>query len=247
MAYKDLEAKLRGHLHINKNSDELMTATGELYTTEGAYSSYGKELALQEGRLIYTGGTILNPGLNIKAARKITSTSVNTNPNNSGSSHTLTIGLHITGTAEKPAISLFSIPANLSQADILSYLLFDRPQSDTHGRESEALLGVLSELTPHGGKIAKAKKQLQEKLGLNELNMETTEILDPNAHTSSTATALVVGKQLTENVNVNYRVGIFNPISILNIRYNLSKRFSIQSETSTIDNGADLFYKIERD
>ena len=38
VAYKDLEAKLRGNLHINKDSDEPMTATGRSFTQRKAHT-----------------------------------------------------------------------------------------------------------------------------------------------------------------------------------------------------------------
>lgn len=251
--YNDLEATLHGHLQIMQDPDSPATAVGSLAMTKGTYHAFGRDLIIQDGHFVYTGNQLTNPGLNIKAVRQINSIKMNESSHfyeaNANSFQAVPIGnqlimagLQINGTLNHPATTLFSVPSDLSQNDILSYLLFGYPQSQANGHDVKTILSAASSLNL-GGSMT---KKIQEKLGLNELNVESTQIFDPVKNTVVPTTSLVVGKQLARDLYVHYSIGLFNPVSVLNLRYILSKRFSIQSETSNIDNGADLLYGIER-
>jgi autotransporter translocation and assembly factor TamB len=54
-------------------------------------------------------------------------------------------------------------------------------------------------------------------------------------------------KKLGKNLSIQYRTGIFNSLYIFNLKYKINKLFSIQSETSNQDNGADLLFEYEHD
>jgi autotransporter translocation and assembly factor TamB len=255
ISYQDLTAQLGGHIVINKSPNNFATATGELYTQDGSYQAYNQTLKIQEGRLIYTGGMLTNPGLNIKATRNIKtvivgSTSSFTTSRTYGGTEMLTVGVQVLGTLNEPAISLFSIPADLTQTDILSYLILGIPSSQTSGGDSQTLLSAASALNLGGSgqsQFGNMTKELQQKFGLSELNVESTQTFNPSANAATSTTSLVVGKQIANHLYVHYSIGLFNPISVFNLRYQFSKHWSIQSETSTIDNGADLMYTIERE
>lgn len=256
--YQDLETTLSGHLTIASTPDSITTATGELYAVKGTYQAYGQTLSIQDGRLIYTGGMLTNPGLNIKAVRTInTVQTANTNSFAATSSNqfytgmeTLTVGVQILGTLDTPVLSLFSSPALLSQTDILSYLILGYPQSQASSANSLALLSAASALNTKGTSFAKLEsftKQLQKSLGLSEFTVESTQMFNPQTNSVDSSTSLVVGKQLTKDLSLHYTTSIFNPsIYILSLIYKINKHWSIQSETSTMDNGADIMYSIER-
>jgi translocation and assembly module TamB len=258
--YQDLEAKLKGSINITKAPNSLPTGIGELYATEGTYSAYKKILTIKEGRLIYTGNLITNPGLNIKATRQLKTVQVGsvsdfTSNQTYEGTQTLTVGVQVAGTLDKPAISLFSSPS-LGQVDILSYLVLGIPSSQASGGNSQALLAAASAMDLGGSgasHLASITNGLKKTLGLSELNVESVQSFDPTANQNAGGvvgtTSLVVGKQIAKNLSVHYStsLNLLNPVSTFNLRYKLSKRFSIQSETSTIDTGADLLYSIERD
>lgn len=258
--YQDLEATLKGSVVITKAPNSPATGVGELFATNGTYNAYKKILAIKEGRLVYTGNLITNPGLNIKATREMKTVqtgSMNdftTNQTYEGT-QTLTVGVQVTGTLDKPTIALYSSPS-LSQVDVLSYLILGIPSSQASGTNSQALLAAASALDLGGSGVshlANITNGLKKKLGLAELNVESVQTFDPTANQNTGGvvgkTSLVVGKQLATNLYVHYSTSldVLNPVSTFNLRYKLSKRFSIQSETSTIDTGADLLYSIERD
>lgn len=255
--YQDLSTHLSGKLHITQLPNSPTTATGELYTIKGTYKAYGKTLDIIQGRLIYTGNTLMNPGLNIRAGREIKTIAFSGTSNFSNNTvqtpayagnQTVTVGVQILGTQENPQISLFSTPT-MSQTDMLSYLLFGYPQSQgSNGSRIAALLNASSSLntgikTPSVSGITQG---IQNKLGLSELTVGSTEVFDPTKGTAVATTSFIVGKQLAPKLYVHYSVGLFNPVSIVNLSYQLTKRWSILSQASTIDSGADLQYAFER-
>jgi translocation and assembly module TamB len=259
--YQDLTTTLGGSLVLNTSPNNPATANGELYTMGGTYHSYGQDLKIREGRLIYTGGLINNPGLNIKAVREINTvitgnTGSFTAVQTYGGTQVLTVGVQILGTIDTPAVALFSQPAGLGQDDILSYLLLGIPRSQASIKDSLAILNATSALNIGGSapsQFAAITKKLQTGLGLTELNVVSVQTFDPTANQNMGGvvgtTSLVLGKKIANNLYVHYSVSLFSatPVNILNLRYQFSKHWSVQSETSTIDNGADLLYSLESD
>ncbi len=260
ITHHELTTELRGNLAIHKTPDGIPTAAGELYTVKGLYKAYGQVLTIEKGRLIYTGNDLFNPGLMITASKKIkvvalsqgnmhfsypTGTSIDAFQPTYVGTDELVVGVHITGTLDKPLLSLFSTPP-LSQGDMLSYLLLGYPQSHVSGQQVSTLLSALSILHPNSTQFDSMTDSLQKKLGINELTVETTQVFNPNTNGVVSTTTVGVGKQLASNLYIRYSAGLFYPIMIINLRYQLGKHWAIQSETSTIDYGADVVYTIER-
>jgi translocation and assembly module TamB len=254
--YDNLKAKLLGNITIEKISDSPPKASGELYTAHGTYTAYGQTLTIETGRLIYTGNPLMNPGLNIRAikeVRRVVTQNASSFVDNTSlqnipfDTEMVKVGVQVAGTADNPKISLFSVPPDLSQGDILSYLLLGLPQSQASSAQGSALFTALSAYNPNASNVLGLTNQLQHKLGLNELNVESVETFNPSKQSVESTTSFVVGKQITQKISIHYSIGLFNPISILNLRYQISPHWAVQSETSTIDSGADLLYGFERD
>jgi len=260
LASHNLSATLAGNVQLNQLPGAVINAVGELYTKQGVYTAYGKTLKIQTGRLIYTGGSLMNPGLNISATKKLKT--INTGGNMSSftgqtslrpiytGTEKLIVGVEVTGTLDNPVFSLISTPS-LPQGDILSYLVFGYPASQANGNEYGALLSALSSMNPNTPSMGNFTKNLEQKLGLSEMTVQSVQVFNPNAtstsHSVVSTTSFVVGKKLSDDISIHYSIGLFNPVSILNLRYQLSKNWAVQSETSTFDNGADILYSIERD
>src|SRR5437762_9893060 len=64
-----LTGRLTGSLTIKSGYDPITRGTGELSVTEGKYTAYGRKLDIQLGRLIFTGGPIDDPGIDVRAVR----------------------------------------------------------------------------------------------------------------------------------------------------------------------------------
>ena len=103
-----LKTALEGKLTIINLPGKLPTAHGELKTRKGSFRAYGQDLTIQRGRISYAGGYIGNPNIRIRASRLI---------------EDITVGVDITGTAEKPEIEAFSSDPDMTTKDAVSMLL----------------------------------------------------------------------------------------------------------------------------
>lgn len=68
---KGLKGNLDGTLHVKQSQQNSINAYGELSVRNGTYKAYGQDLAIQQGQLIFTGGPISNPRINVRAAKKL--------------------------------------------------------------------------------------------------------------------------------------------------------------------------------
>ena len=110
-----LDADLAGKLSIDQNAGKYPTASGELKIEGGYFRAYGQNLTIEKGRISYAGGRVDNPGLRLRASRKIDDT---------------TVGVELTGTAKKPEFSTFSSDPDLLEKDVVSMLLTGQKSGD---------------------------------------------------------------------------------------------------------------------
>lgn len=255
---RDLTATLNGDLHISQQANSAPIVTGDLAIEDGLYQAYGQKLQINHGRLIYLGNTLSNPGLDITAIKNIRAIEFTGNQDSFSSdnglapivnSEKITVGVRVEGTLNHPIISLFSIPV-MSQGDMLSYLILGAPQSQAKGQKIGALLTVLSALNPNDSSISNLIAPLQNRLGLSELSLGSTQVYNPMAtgpDAVTTTTTLGIGKELAPHLFLHYTVGLLAQASILNVRYQFKPGWAIQSESSSVENGIDLLYGFERD
>lgn len=252
--YDNLHTSLAGKITINQHPGSPPTASGELHTVRGKYQAYGKLLKILNGRIVYTGNTLTNPGLDIRAAQEIEAVSLDNTSQSGGNelqsvyagTSTITVGVWVKGTISSPIITLYSDPGGLSQADILSYLMFGYPQSQVSGASSLALLNALSSKYNVGnGKAGGVTDSLKKSLGLSQVNIGTTQYYDPTTNSAASATSVTIGKKLSKKLTMQYSVGVFAPVSVFSLRYQINRYLAVQSQTSTLDNGADILYEYE--
>jgi translocation and assembly module TamB len=255
VAYDKFEGKVAGKLTIHQTSGYPATAIGQIRATKGVYRTYGKTLKISDARLTYSGNALNNPGIYIRAQKKFASVSIQQAHSNFtsdtglqtayGGESDITVGVQLTGSIQKPVVSLFSLPLGMKQTDILSYLMFGHPQAQS--QNAGAILSALSGVYTSDSKLGGITDQVKSTFALTDLGLDSADIYDPTKNTVVPTTTIGIGKKLGHNLYLRFQVGVTSPVSILNVRYQLSKHFSLQSETSTNENGADLFYTIETD
>ncbi|RUO68267.1 translocation/assembly module TamB domain-containing protein [Pseudidiomarina salinarum] len=214
-----------GSVRISEQPQKAMTVTGSIKVIDGEYTIYGQSLDIQRGVLIYNGGTLDNPGLDLRVAR--TSSGV-------GAADEVTVGAQIGGTLLAPDFRLFSNPA-LPESEILSYLVLGRGSGSgapDPNLQLQALLMLSSRGTDAiGGSV-------QETFGLDEFGLDST--------TNPRETSFYIGKYLSPKLYVKYGVGLFEDTNTFFIRYKLTEHLLIESATSSEGQGGDIFYTIER-
>ncbi|HEX6789836.1 MAG TPA: translocation/assembly module TamB domain-containing protein, partial [Candidatus Krumholzibacteria bacterium] len=220
-----LQAKLAGSLAVHDERGEPTRGTGEIRIVEGKYRAYGNELRIDQGRFIFGGGNIDNPGIDIRASRGLTTQNVM-----AGSGEV--VGVNLRGTLQRPEITLFSNPP-MSQSEIMSYLVLGRPldsSGDQSALASAALLVGMQRGTGVAGDIGK-------KLSLDEAYIE--------AGSGMKETSFVAGKYLSPKLYVSYATGLFEKTNTFRVRYSLSRKWTLQAESGK-DSSTDLLYWFER-
>ncbi|PTB84939.1 hypothetical protein C9988_03320 [Pseudidiomarina aestuarii] len=219
------EGRLDGNLRLIEEPGRALTASGTIQVPQGQYVLYGQELDIQRGRLIYNGGPIDNPGLDLRVVR----TSASMTPGEE-----VTVGAQVGGTLIQPDFRLFSNPA-MPESSILSYLVLGRGPGAGSGNENmqlQALLLLGSQGTDAIG------SQLQNVFGFDEFGLDSSS--DP------TETSFYIGKYLSPRLYVKYGVGLFENTNTFFVRYKLTERLLLESTASSIAQGGDIFYTIEK-
>tara|TARA_R110000868_G_scaffold410505_4_gene698888 strand:- start:134592 stop:138338 length:3747 start_codon:yes stop_codon:yes gene_type:complete len=249
----DFSGKLAGELAITDRPKQTTIANGELRVLDGVFEVYGSKLHIDNGKLLYAGNDVANPGLSIRATKNITSvgtvgdsnvTSATGQLQNAPIQSNVTVGVQVQGNVNKPNVSLFSIPAGLSEADILSYLVLGYPSSSASAGEGQAIWQAANALSLGGADVSKIRKQLQNTLGLDELTVQSGSYVDSNSQVQNN-TSLVLGKMLTPRIFVSYSIGMVEAVNTLNVSYKVSDNWTIKTDSGTLGNGADLIFTIE--
>ena len=198
-------------------------ARGEIRLVDGHYKAYGQDLNIETGRLIFTGGAVTEPGLELRATRKPT--------------EDITVGLQVRGTLNRPDFKLFSTPP-MPQDQQLGWLILGRPINQTTSATDKAMVGnAATSLGLAGGEWLAGR--LGSKIGIDEVSVGAKP-----GQTNDQA-MFTVGKYLSPKLFIAYGVGLFQPGHTFRMQYDIGKGFKVQTETG-VQSGGDLLYTIER-
>jgi translocation and assembly module TamB len=259
LSLDNLTAQLTGQLTL-KDSPKIPTlATGELTITTGTYTAFGQTLNINNGKLMYTGGLVENPGLLIKATKSI-QTYVNpfANSLNSTSSTSvvnitpqvtiIVVGISVTNTLKDPVLTLFSDQPNLTKTDILSYLVLGYPLSQANPSQGSNLIQAASALNLGEGQSTAVFNDLQNKFQLDQVGLQASNYLNSSNNSVQQNTSLVLGKLLSPRLFVSYSIGLLAPINTVTASYSLTRNLSTQTSSNNIGgSGIDFIYSFEHD
>ncbi len=218
-----LATSLKGDLTLRATDDKPLLLLGNLDTVNGNFDAYGVTLDITRGRLDFLGAPD-NPQINARAVR-------NLGDGNQGGG-TNQVGVSVSGTLQNLNTRLYSAP-QLSDAETLAYLITGKPISAVNSSESSKIsnaslaLGLTSALP--------VTSQIQQKLQLDEL-----EIVSPF---DQNASALMVGKQLTERLHARYTYSIFDRSGGLALQYKLTEHLRLQTEAGVSSQSFDLLWQ----
>lgn len=214
-----LEARIEGNVAAYAAPNEVSTATGELRIAEGKYSAYTRELDIERGRLIFSGGLITDPGVDLRASKEFPEA---------------TVGVNVRGTLRNPRLSFWSEP-QLPQSQIASLIVAGGDIGSMGDPDAVGGQETRDQLVAQGSAIL--ANQLGQQLGLDleEVRVES----DVNDQTR-----LVLGRYLSPRFYVSYGISLTEAINTLKLRYTINDRWTIRSEAGE-NRSADLEYKIE--
>jgi translocation and assembly module TamB len=219
VAVHGVKGYLDGSLKIQQEPGRSLTGQGSLSLRKGTYTFRGTTLEIRQGLVFYQGGSLGDPGLNVRAEKKVDDKEV---------------GVQLTGTVSAMEMKLYSSPP-MDDSDILAYLVVGRDMSQSDDSEG-TMLGTAAAFIGRGtgnsllGRIQK-KTGLDVKLAGGE---------------KSSDVSLVVGKQIAENLYISYGKGLTDSEGVFKTRYQMKHGFSVETKTTSEATGADLFWTLER-
>lgn len=219
-----LSSRIEGNVLVIEEPEEPTTATGELQIVEGHYQAYGQDLEIETGEILFGGGPITDPGLNLRAVR---------NP-----APDVTVGVAVRGSLEQPEVTLFSEPS-MTQSEQLSWLVLGRSLDESSGGESSMLSRAALALGLKGGNY------LSERFG-GSLGVDTISFESDSNSSGGDQAALVIGKYLSPRLYVSYGLGLLEPVNTLRMQYTLSNNWRLETESSGSSSGGDVVFTIER-
>ena len=209
-------SKLLGELNITQAAGEEPRGRGEVTFVNGTFRQLGQELRIDPGRLLFN-GPIDDPAVEARAFVRATDGTE--------------AGFRVGGTVQNLDVTTYSVPPK-SDSDIMAYILFGRPMSQTTGDQGNQATNAATIL---GANML--AMSLAPTLGLDEARVETG--------TQQNKAQFVVGKYLNPRLYVGYGIGIYEPISTLRVRYLLSARWTIEAITGD-QQSADILWRFER-
>ena len=215
-----LRGSVEGSILTVVQPDTLPWGRGELRVVDGTFGVFGQRLEIETGRLIYTGGPLENPGLEIRAVRTVDE---------------VTAGALVRGTLQQPEVSVYSDPP-MPRAEALSYLTLGRSLAELQSGEQRTLNQAASSLALSGGNLI--AKDIGKRLGFDEVYVAS----DDNGEGAS----LVVSRYIGSGVYVGYGIGLFDTVNTLRLRFQINRRLSLET-VSGEEHAGDLFYTFERD
>ncbi len=242
-----VEGRLDGKINIVRTPEQSTIATGKIGVVKGTYTAHKRVLIIEPDSYIsYVKSPLLNPNLNIRAQRELKT--LTTSGIQVAGLTTVTVGVDVRGTLRHPNVSLYSFPP-LSQADILSYLIFGHPANANTPDNVNFLIQAIDDLDIGGGRYTPGGvvDQITQGLGLSEFGVETQTALDTiGTPLGQEESAFVVGRYISPRVYVRYSRGLVLPINIVQIRYLIGNNWAIQTEASSLGNGVDVLYTVQR-
>ncbi|MEW6429052.1 MAG: translocation/assembly module TamB domain-containing protein [Thermodesulfobacteriota bacterium] len=214
-----LDARLEGEVTVRSDDKGRYTGQGEIRIAKGQYAAYGLRLPISRGRLIFAGGPVEEPLIDVLAERSVGEVKA---------------GMQIGGTPRNPRMKLVSTPA-MPDTDILSYLVLGRPIGKSAGQEG-ALMMAASALMARGESAA-LQEQLKRHLGIDVLQVE-------NGGGTVEESMVTIGKYLTPDLYLSFGQSLFSPVSLATLRYRMTDRWELESQVGTVS-GVDLSYRLE--
>ncbi len=213
-----LSGRISGSLRTRSRPGELAVGTGELEVIEGRYRAYTRELEIERGKLLFAGGPVTDPGVDLRASRALPGRKV---------------GVLVRGRLRKPQLSLYSEPP-LPQTQIASLLIVGQSLDSLQDTDAGSLDAQRTQLIAQGSALVAG--QLGRYVGLDEVGV---------AQDSTDNTALVLGKFLSPKLYVSYGISLVDEINTIKLRYTIGNNWAIRLESGQ-EASADIEYQIER-
>jgi translocation and assembly module TamB len=214
-----LKTRLDGQLRLRQSAEGVVQLNGTVSLVDGTFTAYDQTLQIESGRLVYSGPPD-NPYVDVRATRTIREPE-----------REVVVGAHVQGPAHSIETTLFSDP-NMSEAQILSYLVLGRPLDTADSQQGNDMTGAAVALGLKGA--APVIDEIRSVTGIDTLTATggTSEDL-----------ALIAGKHINDRLFVRYAYQTFTRTSALLIDLFLTRRWSLEATASETP-AVDVIYKV---
>ena len=209
-----LSGHVNGSITERTQPGEPTRATGELQVKDGQYTALARKLDIERGRLIFSGGLLVDPAVDIRAVKEFPDVKA---------------GVNVRGTLREPRLSFFSEPS-IPQSQIVSLLLAGGSLQSAQDQDRAGTPGATQEVA--GQAAALLVSQLGSKLGIPDISVESD---------LSNETSLVLGKYLSPRLYVSWGVSLTEAINTFKMRYTIDDRWTVKTEAGK-ESSADLVY-----
>jgi translocation and assembly module TamB len=213
-----LSGHVTGSITERARPGEPTRATGELQVKDGQYTALARKLDIERGRLIFNGGLLVDPAVDIRAVKEFPDVKA---------------GVNVRGTLREPRLTFFSEPA-VPQSQIVSLILAGGSLQTTQSADHPGSSAASQEVAGQAAALLAA--QLGTKIGIPDISVESD---------LSNETSLVLGKYLSPRLYVSYGISLTESINTVKMRYTLGDRWTIKTEAGQA-RSADLVYTIEK-
>ena len=239
-----LKTRIEGGVTVSQRPGFDALGRGELRLIDGRYQAYGQDLSIETGRLIFSGGPVKTPAVDLYATRQ--------------PREDIKVGVRVRGTLAQPELSLQSSPT-LPREQQLSWLVLGRSLENSSSQDRSMVSSAALSLGLGGGDYLAGL--LGKKVGLDELSVGsaggTNSEVAANAQSISGAQSasgvdanaqaaqLTLGKYLTPKLFVSYGISLFQEGYTFRMLYTLGRGFKLSTESGTAS-GGDVIYTTER-
>jgi translocation and assembly module TamB len=213
-----LSGHITGSITERTLPGEPSRATGELGVRDGQYRALARNLDIERGRLIFNGGLLADPAIDIRAVKVYPDVKA---------------GVNVRGSLREPRLTFFSEPS-IPQSQIVSLILAGGGLQSVQDQGRGA--GNAGSQEAAGQAAAILASQLGNRLGIPDISVESD---------LSNETSLVLGKYLSPRLYVSYGVSLTEVISTFKMRYTLDDHWTVKTEAGK-ERAADLVFTIEK-
>lgn len=199
-------------------------ATGELQVKNGQYTALARKLDIERGRLIFNGGLLADPAVDIRAVKEFPDVKA---------------GVNVRGSLREPRLSFFSEPS-IPQSQIVSLILAGGSLQTAQSANRPAG-GPTASTEVAGQAAALLAAELGNRLGLPEISVES----DFDMASDQIGTSLVLGKYLSPRLYLSYGISLTESINTIKMRYTLDDHWTVKTEAGK-ERAADLVFTIEK-
>lgn len=214
-----VDTRLAGALTAVADAGGHLQLNGAINTVDGIFNAYGQKLVIRKGQATFN-GVPDNPSIEVVAVKLFSATD-----------DVKEVGVRVTGTAQNPRVKLYSRP-DVPDSEKLSWLVLGYGGGENGSAQQRSALAAagaaIASSTPLGG----LSSGLSQALGVDVGFASSSQVDD---------TVLALSRRIASNLYLSYEQGLTGALSVVKLRYKISRRLSLVGQTGTIT-AVDLLY-----